>query len=122
MNTPKQKVQLKHPTAIARPPRDNSLYPDEWTVCVPPRGFGFAQVLGHGSTAVKAWVTAANKIASQVYRIPGVKKDQYPTRKVTFPCTIFASAINNGTGTPCPDKKTFARINGFCFPKHWSPV
>jgi hypothetical protein len=119
---PKGRVKKDHPTAVARKPRPDGLYPDEWTVCVPPKGFGFAQILGHGKTARGAWAHAANKLAARLYRLPGVAADQYPERKPEFPCTIFAGAINNGTGTHCPDKKTFARINDYCFPRHWTPA
>ncbi len=123
MSTNKQRVTEGYPTAFSRPPNDNSIYPGEWTVGVPPIGFGFFRILGHGKTASAAWHDAARKIGARIYRIPGaIGARHYEERKPVFPCTVFAPAINNGQGTPCPDKKTFARINDYCFPSSWTPA
>lgn len=121
MSTPKTQVTQAHPRAVARPPNRDSLYPNEWTVRVPPVSFGFSRVLGHGTTAKKAWANAAKQVVDRIYRIPGSPRSRYATRRPVFPCTVFAPAINNGAGTPCPDKKAFDRICDFCSPHAWSP-
>lgn len=103
------------------------MYHDEWTVVIPPTSVGafglMAQIIGHGTTATLAWHDAHKKTRSRIFAIPGTASSKhYEERKPTFPCTVFAQAINGGAGTPCPDKKTFQRISDYCFPSCWQPA